>query len=76
MNSKMFVTFLEGVRSMVNQKFLMLGDNCTIHTSKFTTAKAKNLGLEMAFNLPDTPVLNSIEQIFSQLKTYYRQLRL
>jgi hypothetical protein len=40
LDSKMFTDLLHVVKTHHNQKFILVGDNATIHTSKFTKQAA------------------------------------
>lgn len=72
----MFCEFLTKLSLIYDRKFILFGDNATIHTANLTKTEAKKLGIKLIFNVPSEPDLNPIENYFSVFKTYYRKLRL
>ena len=47
-------------------------DNAGMHRSFTFTTKAKELGIDLIFNIPHSPKLNGIEQFWNKAKRLYR----
>ncbi len=76
LDSNIFCDFLRDCKQLPNLNFVLFGDNAPIHTSGVTKRFLNNNRLPVILNIPYEPELNPIENVFSQLKGYYRRLRL
>ena len=76
-NSKTFVTFLEQLRKITNQRrLLILLDNCSINKTRAAMMRAEQLGMELLFNVPYSPWFNGIELVWALAKQKFRKLLL
>ena len=76
LDSHIFCDFLRDCKQLSNLKFVLFGDNAPIHTSNVTKQFLNKKRLPMILNIPYESELNPIENVFSQLKNYYKRLRL
>ena len=63
------VHLLNSRRNIINKDALLMLDNASYHTSKDTKEKLINLGLNVNFLSPYSPILAPVEQFFKLLKS-------
>ena len=74
-NSAMFSKIIDEIKEN-GDRFVMFGDNCSIHKSKKTIKIIKQKKTEIIFNIPYMPILNPIERVFSIIKNKYKRLKM
>jgi transposase len=75
-DSKIFTNFMNELKDKIgNKEMNVILDNARIHHSKYLKENVKN-GIKFIYNIPYTPELNPIEQMFSKLKYLLRKSNL
>lgn len=74
-DSLKFITAIKQF-SIQGNSFSLLGDNASWHTSRLTFEKLGQMGIYYIKNVPYSPQLNPIENVFSLIKNAFKRNRL